>query len=143
MNKREETIFIMIALLVAFLFPGACGKTNPESEQPHHNTTYVWGFDYWDEVWPADKVAASADSTLVDFVILECNGASWKGLPTSTVIEVLTPVIESGKPENRHKIRGAGTLNDVDVSNDKAYQDSITLANMGFKFGRVYSLYKP
>ena len=105
---------------------------------PHHNTTYVWGIDYWDQVWPADKVAASADSTSVDIVYLKNDGVSWGGCPTSVVLQSITPVIESVSSKNRHKIRGAGTLNDVYVRDEQCRQDSITLANYGFKFGNVY-----
>ena len=62
-------------------------------EDPHHNTTYVWGYDYWTEIWPADKVKASADSTQVDFVILKNDGEPFQGRTTSTIMKQLNTVL--------------------------------------------------
>ena len=135
--KYIKHLIPMAAIASATLLPAACNKTHHAPEQPHHNTTYVWGDDYWDEVWPADKVAASADSILVDYVILHNNGTSFAGMQTSTLLEGLNKIITAAKPENRYKIRGSGTLNELSVIKKENVQDSITLSQMGFLFGRV------
>ena len=103
-----------------------------------HNTTYVWGMDYWNEIWPTvtDNVARSADSATVNLVFLKNNGASM-GVYTSSIINLLDVVRNSVSPQNRYKIHGSGTLNDVVISSQQCVQDSIRLAQMGFSFGRV------
>ena len=128
------------------LIPTSCIKNNPDDipnpNAPHHNTTYVWGEGNWGQIWPADKVAASADSILVDYVILQNDGNSFKGKSTNLLLSQLNIIINEVKPENRHKIRGAGTLNDLGMSerNEETYRDSIALAQMGFKFGNVWHI---
>lgn len=130
----------MAAIAGATLLSNSCVKveTDRKEKQPHHTTTYVWGYKYWDEVWPADKVAASADSTLVDLVFLQNDGVSFEGLSTTDLLNTLNKITDVAKPENRYKIRGKGQLNDIGLTNDQAWQDSIKLAQMGFKFGKVY-----
>lgn len=139
MKYKIKHLVPMAAIASATLLPPACCKVEQEKPEPHHNTTYVWGKYNWDAVWPADKVAASADSTLVDNVFLLNDGASWEGSSTTAVLMQLTPIIESVKPENRYKIRGAGILYNVAQSTtEQTHKDSIKLAQMGFKFGRIY-----
>ena len=143
---KLSRVIPMLAIAGATVLGASCKKTAPENtpvpvpEQPqsHHNTTYVWGIDNWDAVWPSDRVAASADSTLVDIVFLQNEGNSLKGRPTTHILTTLNKIIDGVRVENRHKIRGAGTLNDVGLGSDQNYQDSIKLAQMGFKFGQMH-----
>ena len=104
---------------------------------PHHNTTYVWGKGFLDNVYPADNVTKSCDSLSVDTVFLKNNGVSWAGNSATVVLKYVNKVLDDVKSDNKYKIRGAGTLNDVGMGTDQAYQDSITLSRMGFKFGKV------
>lgn len=134
---KIKNLIPMMAIAGATLLPPACCKVEREKPEPHHSTTYVWGIHNWKAIWPADKVIASADSTLVDNVFLLNDGMSWEGMSTTSVLEQLTPVIESIKPENRYKIRGAGTLNGIAIGREQNVQDSIVLDKMGFKFGKV------
>lgn len=154
---KLKQIIPMAIIAGATLLPAACRKTNPEQqrnvqqsteqqptqptqpvEEPHHNTTYIWGKHYLDNVYPADKITKSVDSTLVDIVFLENDGSSWEGSPTTLVLKYVNKIIDDVKSENKHKIRGAGTLNDVYLRDEQARQDSITLSKMGFNFGNVF-----
>ena len=104
---------------------------------PHHNTTYIWGDNNWDAVWPADKVAASADSTLVDNVYLKNDGKSLGGIRTRDIMTYMNMIVESVTPANRYKVKGSGTLNEVGMANQQDIQDSIKLSNFGFSFGTI------
>lgn len=123
----------VLGLAVATLLPAACKKAEP----PHHDTTYMWGYNNWEPVSLGVNVVASADSTLVDRVYLQNDGESLEGMHTTALLKALNSVIDVVPIENKHKIRGAGTLNEIGISNDQNRQDSIILANMGFKFGKV------
>ena len=120
----------MMAIAGATLLPPACCKVEREKREPHHNTTYVWGDNNWDAVWPADKVAASADSVLVDNVFLLNDGKSLSGLDVTRTRQNMELIINSVSKQNQYKIRGAGNLRHLNI-NDK--NDSIWLANFGFK----------
>ena len=124
----------MAAIIGAPILPIAASCNEIE---PHHNTTYVWGEKDWSKIWPADRVAASADSATVDYVILQNDGTSFEYKPVNLLLEQLNMIIDCVTPENRHKIRGAGTLNDLHISS-RTQADSLKLVNMGFRFGRVY-----
>lgn len=104
---------------------------------PHHNTTYVWGNGNWGAVWPADRVAASADSVSVDNVYLKNDGKSLGGMHTSDIFRYMNMIIESAPADKRYKVRGAGTLNESGISSTQDVQDSIKLSDMGFDFGKV------
>lgn len=121
----------MAAIAGATLLPAACNKTRHAPEQPHHNTTYVWGAGNWSFVWPADKVAASADSTLVDNVFLQNDGVSLSGSDVTWVRKSMEAIINEVAESNRHKVRGAGNLKHLYIT-DKA--DSTWLSTFGFKF---------
>ena len=126
---------VPMAMIAGMPFvPISCCK-----EDPHHNTTYVWGYDYWTEIWPADKVKASADSTQVDFVILKNDGEPFQGRTTSTIMKQLNTVLADISDNNRRKIRGEGILNDTGMLTLEDKRDSILLSNMGFKVGKVHS----
>ena len=136
--KYKKTLPYKLKLTVAIGLPlllGACNKTDPR-----HDTTYVWGENDWSQIWPADKVAASADSASVRYVYLLNNGVSFNGKSVTLLLNQLNIVMNDINPENRHKIRGAGILNEVTMGQEQEYLDSIKLANMGFKFGRVYHM---
>ena len=135
--KYKKTLPYKLKLTAAIGLPlllGACNKTDPR-----HDTTYVWGKNNWSAVKPLDqKVPVSADSASVRYVYLLNDGKSWTGTPTSWILKNLNNIIEHVAPENRHKIRGAGTLHDVGIGQDKDVSDSVSLAKMGFKFGKVH-----
>ena len=94
--------FPLLAILCGSLLLFSCNKGG--EDQPHHNTTYVWGEDDWSQIWPADRVAASADSTLVDYVILHNNGVSFHGKTTTVLLQKLNTIIEDVAPSNRYKV---------------------------------------
>lgn len=124
----------MATIAGATILPAAC-----EKEVPIHDTTYVWGKNNWSAVQPLDqKVPSSADSTSVRYVYLLNDGNSWHGTSTSWILEALNMIIEPVSSENRHKVRGAGTLYDVGIGQDKDVLDSIALSKMGFQFGKVH-----
>jgi len=127
----------MAAIAGATLLPAACDKTRNTLEQPHHNTTYVWGKNNLTHVFPADKITKSVDSTLVDFVFLENDGESWEGWPSTIILAYINKILDDVKSDNKHKIRGAGTLNDVGLGNEQTYKDSVTLVQMGFRINRA------
>lgn len=129
----KKVFVLLFALIAAFMF-SACNKTAPQ-----HDTTYVWGKNNRSAVKPLDqKVPVSADSASVRYVYLLNDGRSWTGTPTSWLLNNLNNIIEHVAPENRHKIRGAGTLHDVGILQDKDVSDSVSLAKMGFKFGKTH-----
>ena len=115
----------MATIAGATLLPVAC-----EKEEPQHDTTYVWGCYDWSKIWPADKVAASADSASVRNVFLENDGVSLSGLDVSFIKISLEPVINAVTPENRYKVRGAGNLRHLYIT-DK--NDRTWLSQFGFK----------
>ena len=133
---KLKNILPMAVIAGSTIFFGACHK-KPVPEPPHHNTTYVWGEDDWSQIWPADKVAASADSTLVDYVILHNNGVSFHGKTTTVLLQQLNTIIEDVAPSNRYKVQGSGTLNDIGIGREQNVEDSIQLAKMGFSFGHI------
>lgn len=127
--------YIPIAVVALCMFM-SCNKGG--QNVPLHDTTYVWGIENWSAVQPLDeKVPSSADSASVRYVFLLNDGVSLDGLSTSWVLRNMNMIIERVAPENRHKIRGAGTLNEVGILGLECVQDSITLAQMGFTFGNV------
>ena len=138
---KLKNLLPMAVVAGSTIFFGACHK-KPLPEPPHHNTTYVWGIDNTKNVLPADKITKSVDSTSVDFVFLENDGVSWGGSTTTFVWAYIKKILGDVKSDNKYKIRGAGMLNEVSVSksSETNYQDSVSLAQMGFKFGRVYHM---
>ena len=122
----------MAAIAGLPLLPASCTKLDP-----HHDTTYFWNDLTWNSAELGPKVAASADSTYVDHVFLECDGSNLGGCPTTTILKRVNKVLNYVTPENRYKVRGAGVLNYVWIRDEQCVQDSIALANFGFKFGLV------
>ena len=108
------------------------------TEHPHA-TTYVWGAGNWNSVWPekTDNVARSADSLMVKTVYLKNDGNSLGNMHTNDILIYMNTIVESVSPNNRGKVRGAGTLNDVGITNYQDVQDSIKLAEFGFLFGKI------
>lgn len=123
-----KKLFLVIAVLSSII---ACHKGPAESNQPHHDTTYIWGGNNWDAVWPADKVAASADSVLVDNVYLKNDGVSLSGLDVTWAKKNMEAIIDCVSKKNQHKIRGAGSLRHLYIT-DKS--DSTWLSQFGFTF---------
>lgn len=134
---KLKNLLPMAVVAGSTIFFGACHK-KPVPE-PQHDTTYVWGIDNWSAVQPLDqKVPASADSASVRYIYLLNDGNSLQGAPTSWILKNMNMIIEQVVPQNRHKIRGAGTLHDVGILQDKDVLDSIALAKMDFQFGKVH-----
>ena len=133
---KPDTVYTPSKPDTIYLKPDTVYIEKPD--KPHYNITYIWGVEYWDEVWPADNIIASANSALIDTIFLKNDGVSFEGLTTTATFKNIQIIIESVPSTKRHKIRGAGTLNDTSVSTEQNYQDSISLAKMGFKFGHVY-----
>lgn len=128
--------FPLLAILGGCLLLFSCNKGG--ESVPLHDTTYVWGNENWSAVQPLDqKVPSSADSTSVRYVYLLNDGTPWHGTPTSWILRNLNMIIEPVSLENRHKIRGAGTLIGVGIWEEQHIKDSIVLAQMGFLFAKV------
>lgn len=122
----------MAAIAGLPLLPASCTKLDP-----HHDTTYVWNIYTWNNAELGQKVAASADSTIVDHVFLECDGSNLGGCATTRVLNRVNKVLDYVTPENRYKVRGAGVLNYIWIRDEQCIRDSVTLSQMGFKFGIV------
>lgn len=113
---KLKRLIPMLGLAGATLLPTACEK---DDEISMHDTTYMWGRNYWDEVWPADNVCASADSVQVRHVILRNNGSYWGDAYTCEDIrKELTNIINNVTPANRHKLKGSGKLSAVKEGGD-------------------------
>lgn len=104
-----------------------------------HNTTYMWGLNNWDSVWPetTDNVARSADSTLVEKVFLKNDGVSMDGMLAREIFERMNTIIQSVPSNNQYKVRGAGTLNGTAVAEARDVTDSTKLVEMGFTFANT------
>lgn len=134
-------------LFVTLLIFASCQKTpgpgpDPQPEPtptPHHNTTYVWGVNNWDNVWPekTKNVSNSADSTLVDNVYLKNDGVSFNGMLTRDIMDRMNTIIQSVKSDKRGKIHGTGTLNGAGIAGEKDVTDSTKLVEMGFTFANA------
>jgi len=137
--SKPDTIYLPSKPDTIYLKPDTVYIEKPDTPPatPHHNTTYIWGDNNWDAVWPADKVAASADSALVDNVYLKNDGKSLGGLHTSDLMRYMNMIIESVPATNRYKLRGAGTLHESFINSQQDVQDSIKLSQFGFSFGKV------
>jgi len=135
--SKPDTVYVPSKPDTIYLKPDTVYIEKPET--PHHNTTYIWGDNNWNAIWPeiTDNVAKSADSTIVDKVILKNDGRSLGGTRTSSLMNALNIVIESVSPENRYKVRGSGTLETTGIANQQDVQDSIRLSTLGFSFGKV------
>ena len=129
-----KRIVLIAMTAVMLMFTTSC-----EKEPQYHDTTYVWGINNWDPTVFGPRIAASADSTEVRYVYLLNDGQTMEGASTLAVLKMINMMIDMTSLENRDKIRGAGTLNDVGMKRDVAQsiQDSVALAQMGFKFGKV------
>ena len=98
-------------VLFLLALAGAALLTACEKDEPMHDTTYLWGVNYWEEIYPADKVRTSADSVQVRYVILKNNGSNWGGALTAEYIrDNLLMTINEVPSVNRHKLKGAGKL---------------------------------
>ena len=121
-----KSLLFLLALAGAALFT-AC-----EKDEPMHDTTYMWGRSYWEEIYPADKVRASADSVQVRYVILKNNGTNWGGGYTAEEIrDYLLMTINEVPSVNRHKLKGAGKLTWVKEGGDPTAK--AWLENFGFQ----------
>lgn len=124
---KLKRLIPMLGLAGATLLPTAC-----EKEEPLHDTTYMWGRSYWEEIYPADNVCASADSVQVRNVILKNNGTNWGGGYTAEEIrDYLLMTVNQVPEQNRHKLRGAGKLTWVKEGGDPSAK--AWLENFGFR----------
>ena len=83
-SYKLKRVIPMAAIAGATLAPVSCLSFDDPTPTPkHHDTIYTWGKYYWDEINPINRVADSADSTVVDHVILQNDGVSWGGMSKS------------------------------------------------------------
>ena len=124
-KTTEKNVLFLLALA------GVALLTACEKDEPMHDTTYLWGRNYWKEVYPTDKINASADSVQVRYVILRNNGANWGNAYTAEEIrDNLLPIINGIKQSNMHKIKWTGKLTWVKEGGDptaKAWLENLGL----------------
>lgn len=136
---KLKRLIPMAMIAGATMAPSSCSKEK-EPEPPHHDTTYIWGVYNMQSGVFGPKITASIDSTTVDHVIMLNDGVSWKYATPGIVLRSIENILERVTSDNKDKIQWTGTLQDLVLSdsNPKTIQDSIKLAQMGFKFGRSY-----
>ena len=136
---KLKRLIPMAMIAGATIAPSSCSKEK-EPEPPHHDTTYIWGVHNMQSGVFGPKITASIDSTTVDHVIMLNDGESWRLATPGSVLRNINWILNKVTSDNKEKIRWAGTLNGLilDASNLQTYQDSAKLAEMGFKFGKVY-----
>jgi len=109
----------ILGLAGATIALNGCSKDDEQITQ--HDTVYTWGCDKYSEIWPTDKINASADSVQVRFVILKNDGAAWgsdvngkAGAPDSFILNsVILPVEAKIKQQNMKKVMWQGELVNV------------------------------
>ena len=104
-----------------------------------HDTVYTFGMDIWYNLYisdyePSDRIAASADSAEVRYVLLRAGVnshgfLSWDGIPNTYIQTRLSRIVESVPEKNRHKLRGDGIINFSANDSDEAHN---WLSDFGF-----------
>lgn len=142
MNKlnKLKTLIPALGLAGATILGGGCKDKNepepqPETEQPttlkKHDTVYMFGRGNWWDETEKKNIIASADSITVRYVVLESDGDDYVYYTVRNVKDNIYMLIKKIPAENQHKIKGCGILRNLDIDSK---EDSIYLANMGFKF---------
>jgi hypothetical protein len=122
-SRGNFLIMLLSIFFICFVFSG-CDKEEPEV-QPY-DVTLVFGQGNYDAVRPEniEKVAAQKG---VGKIILETDGKSWSGMPSTMIKDkLLKPAFEAA-PGTRKE--GKGNLKDVEIGD---IQDSIQFVEWGF-----------
>ncbi|MCH5329269.1 MAG: hypothetical protein J1E02_09630 [Coprobacter sp.] len=138
---------MILGLTGLTLLPGCKNDDEPklpEDNTPHHNTTYTFGYNVYDQIFDFGtnkanpQVAASADSASVDTVFLKASVGqygidSWYYIVSETTLKekLIEPVLNSVSEKNRHKIRGTGTMINTEKLDPEARK---WLEDFGFEF---------
>ena len=142
MNKlnKLKTLIPALGLAGATILGGGCKDKNepepqPETEQPttlkKHDTVYMFGRGNWWDETEEKNIIASADSITVRYVVLESDGGDYVYSTVRNIKDNIYMLIKKIPAENQHKIKGCGILRNLYINSK---EDSIYLANMGFKF---------
>lgn len=100
----------ILGLAGASMF-AACDKQEKEIPVPLHDTVYEWGMHNMANMLPSGPIKASADSASVRYVIIKCSGDWGYAFSTKNVREHwIEPLFARPRPENVHKIKGAGYM---------------------------------
>lgn len=106
-----------------------CAKSNPQEKQ--HDTIYQFNDR---AALPVEKIAASADSAQVRYVILQAiKYPGWAaGVNADQIKELwIEPAVNATKPDVRHKLKGEGTL--LNINNNGSDESKKWLENFGFE----------
>lgn len=138
--NKLKTLIPALGLAGATILGGGCKDKNepepqPETEQPttlkKHDTVYMFGRGNWWDETEKKNIIASADSITVRYVVLESDGKDYVYTTVKIIKFTISRMINEIPAENQHKIKGCGILRNLDIDSK---EDSIYLANMGFKF---------
>ncbi len=142
--NKLKTLIPALGLAGATILGGGCKDKNeheitpepqPETEQPttlkKHDTVYMFGSGNWWDETEKKNIIASADSITVRYVVLESDGKDYVYKPVGVIKFTISRMIKKIPAENQHKIKGCGILRNLNIDSK---EDSIYLANMGFKF---------
>ncbi|MCH5328686.1 MAG: hypothetical protein J1E02_06665 [Coprobacter sp.] len=130
----------MPALLgLAGLISGCKEDDDLKPQMQQHDTVYTFAKGVWDNLYisdyePNDRIAASADSAEVRYVLLRSGlnsygFLSWDGFPNTYIQTRLSRIVESVPEKNRHKLRGDGIINFSTNDSDEAHN---WLSDFGF-----------
>lgn len=138
--SKLKTLIPALGLAGATILGGGCKDKNepepqPETEQPttlkKHDTVYMFGSGNWWDETEEKNIIASADSITVRYVVLESDGGDYVYSAVGNIKDNIYMLIKKIPAENQHKIKGCGILRNLYINSK---EDSIYLANMGFKF---------
>ena len=138
--NKLKTLIPALGLAGATILGGGCKDKNepepqPETEQPttlkKHDTVYMFGRGNWWDETEEKNIIASADSITVRYVVLESDGGDYVYSTVRNIKDNIYMLIKKIPAENQHKIKGCGILRNLYINSK---EDSIYLANMGFKF---------
>ena len=139
--NKLKTLIPALGLAGATILGGGCKDKNepepqPETEQPttlkKHDTVYMLSSEYgYYSKEEKNNIIASADSITVRYVVLESDGGDYVYYTVKNVKDNIYMLIKKIPAENQHKIKGCGILRNLNINSK---EDSIYLANMGFKF---------
>lgn len=125
--KRIKTLIPALGLAGASMF-SACNSNEPVQQ---HDTIYYFGPGKWFDAQEKQNIVASADSATVRYVILENDGKTYNRGTVRLTAGNMKLLINKIPSEKQQKVKGCGILREMTINSQ---EDSIYLANMGFKF---------
>lgn len=125
--KRLKTLIPALGLTGASMF-SACKSNEPI---PQHDTLYCLSSARWFTLQEEQDIVASADSATVRYVILESDGKTYNRTSVGIIAFNMKLLINDIPSEKQQKVKGCGILRNMTITSQ---EDSIYLANMGFKF---------